>query len=84
MLLSSFLFLFSFLLFSQSQNVDCKNAIYICDKEKITIKSLEGFGNVKDNLTSLTCSDGILTEKNSIWFKWNIDQPGNLMFNISH
>ncbi len=83
MLLSTCLFLFSFLSFSQSQNIDCENAIVICDKEKITIESLEGFGNVKDDLTGLTCSNGVLKEKNSIWFKWKVDQPGNLMFNIS-
>lgn len=82
MLLSSCFILLSYLSFSQSQNIDCENAIYICDKEKITIESLEGFGNVKDDLNGLTCNDGVFKEKNTIWFKWKVDKPGNLMFNI--
>lgn len=83
MSLSVVFLLFSIFSFSQSKNIDCHNAIHLCNKDKITIESLKGFGNVKDDLTGLACSGGAFKEKNSIWFKWTVEESGNLTFNIT-
>jgi len=78
-------FLFVFFLESKAQNLfnkDCLGAEQICDQEGIfTFQLLSGQGSILNELSPFfSClSSG---ERNNLWIKFTIDQPGLLGFKI--
>lgn len=83
--ISFFLLLFAFLK-APAQNVtsDCSGAIHLCSKNFITIGSLPSAGaNSNEVENSTVCyPEKPFLETNSVWFRWQIDNPGALSFSI--
>jgi hypothetical protein len=65
----------------QAQYADCDNAIFLCSKERVLVKSLKGAGTNKDELSMLSCSEK-LNEVNSAWMKFQVIKGGSLDFTI--
>lgn len=76
------LFLFSVIKALGQDFKDCINPFPVCNKQTYTFGEMRGFGNVFDALGKLRCSNE-LKETNSVWLKWKISKPGNLIFFIS-
>jgi len=67
---------------SFAQNGDCSTPLILCNKNTLEIETLNGHGEMADNLGDLKCPQGVLKERNSMWIKWEVKQSGNLGFAI--
>lgn len=65
----------------QAQYADCDNAIFLCSKERVLVKTLKGAGTNRDELSMLSCSEK-LNEVNSAWIKFKVAKSGSLDFTL--
>lgn len=66
--------------FTQSYQ-DCDSAFPVCNKQTYHFESMNGFGNILDNIGLVSCSKE-LRETNSIWLKFSVESSGILTFLI--
>lgn len=59
---------------------DCGSAVVLCDKSSFTVQSVSGAGNDASEMNNSPCG---LSETNSSWYVWTVDQPGTLTFTLS-
>lgn len=67
---------------SQESFSDCTGAIIVCDKVDLVVKNLFGAGQEIEEIGFTSCSNR-LSEKNSIWLKWEVEEPGLIEFIIT-
>lgn len=66
---------------AQSTSIgDCVNAIQLCSTDTFLSIHQYGLGNVTDIVPGTACF--VTGESNATWFKFRIDQPGQLLFSI--
>ena len=79
---STILFLsLAFISTAQERFSDCEGAIILCSKSDIIVKKLYGIGQELSEVGFASCSER-LKEKNTVWLKWQIDNPGLIEFTI--
>lgn len=69
-------------LLPQGNTADCSGALILCEKKEVIVKALLGPGDEPYELGFASCSKN-LVEKNTIWIKWMVEQPGEIGFVIS-
>ncbi|MCP9234460.1 gliding motility-associated C-terminal domain-containing protein [Lewinella sp. JB7] len=64
---------------------DCGTAVLLCDKSSFAVESLQGNGQVDEDLlaTADACNGSSPAESNSSWYKWTCDEAGTLEFTIT-
>ena len=68
---------------NQKNTADCSTAIAVCNKDLIEIQSIESFGQFEAEKQDLICSpQKPFFETNSVWLKWQINEPGLVGFTI--
>ncbi|WP_439697099.1 gliding motility-associated C-terminal domain-containing protein [Mucilaginibacter sp. AW1-7] len=63
---------------------DCATASYLCSTQTISQSNVSGAGT-NSNEAAGTClnADGLTSESNSVWYKWQAANSGTLVFTIT-
>lgn len=69
-------------------NSDCRTGTVLCDKSPFSVAFIDGFGQVKEEIPDVFCTDAIgfqypVDEVQSTWLRWTIKDPGTLTFTIT-
>lgn len=61
-------------------NSDCPTGVILCDKSPFTVESVQGEGNLTNEINPSLC---IQAEISSTWYRWTCKDPGSLTFTIT-